>query len=241
MDPSNIVIPILIRGKNFNAYIQDDFRWKARWTIQYGVSYNVLFPFVEANGHMVNLDAPPDFSAVMPVEAGNTGPYSGVFPAGMVSTDWNNVAPSIGVAWRNTNRSVIRFGYGLAYNTGTYSTIARNLYQQPPFFLTGTTIGSVQSPLSISDAFSNIAPNTVTNTYGIDKNYSVGLIHQYSVDYGRDLFKTWSVGASITSVPSFMRHEFFLPAELSFDAYIPVRVMNTPIAPYGVAQLALFF
>jgi len=145
---------------------------------------------------MVNLDAPPDFSAVLPVEAGNTGPYSGVFPAGLVKTDWNNVAPSVGVAWRNTNRSVIRFGYGLAYNTGTYSTIARNLYQQPPFFLTGTTIGSVGQPLTISDAFSNITPSTVTNTYGIDKNYSVGLIHQYSVDYGRDLFKTWSVGAT---------------------------------------------
>ena len=36
----------------------------------------------------------------------------------------------------------------------------------------------------------------MTNTYGIDKNYSVGLIHQYSVDYGRDLFKSWSVGAT---------------------------------------------
>jgi hypothetical protein len=38
-----------------------------------------------------------------------------------------------------------------------------------------------------------------------------------------------------------MRHEFFMPLEVSFDAYIPVRGMNTPIAPYGVAQLALYF
>jgi hypothetical protein len=196
VDPSNIVSPILLRGRSLGANIQDDFRWKARWTITYGLNYNVVFPTIEAQGHMVNLDVKPDFTAVAPVLSGQTGPYSGQYPAGLINTDWNNLAPSVGVAWRNSNRSVVRFGYGLTYNSGTLSGIARNLYQQPPFFQTGTALGTLDAPLSITDAFANIQANAVTNTYGIDKNYQVGLIHQWSADYSRDLFKTWSTGVT---------------------------------------------
>lgn len=65
--------------------------------------------------------------------------------------------------------------------------------------------------------------------------------YNYMADNTFRYLQTWSVGASLTSIPSFMRHEFFLPAEISFDAYVPVRGMNTPIAPYGVLQLALYF
>jgi hypothetical protein len=127
---------------------------------------------------------------------GETGPYSGSFPAGLVRADWNNVAPRIGAAWRATNRSVVRFGYGLNYNTGSYSSIARNLYQQPPYFQTGTSIGTLDDPLALTDPFANIAPSTITNSFGIDKDYELGLIHQWNVDYSRDLFRMWNVGAT---------------------------------------------
>jgi hypothetical protein len=91
---------------------------------------------------------------------------------------------------------VIRFGYGLTYNSGTYSNIARQLYQQPPFFSTSTTTGSLESPLSITDAFSDLEPSTVTNNYGIDKYYRLGMIHQWTGDYSRDLFRSWNVGVT---------------------------------------------
>ena len=145
---------------------------------------------------MVNLDVAPDFSDVVPVVAGGTGPYSGTFPMGMVRADWNNVAPRIGAAWRATNRSVIRFGYGLTYNTGSYSSIARNLYQQPPYFQTGTSQGTLENPLTLTDAFSNIAPSTVTNNYGIIPDYQLGLIHQWNADYSRDVSRIFNVGVT---------------------------------------------
>jgi hypothetical protein len=194
--PENISQTVSILGRNFNVYLQDDWRVKPRVTINAGLQYDFIAPFTETNGHMVNLDAARDFSAVVPVEPGETGPYSGTFPSGLVKPDWNNLAPRVGVAWRANNRSVVRFGYGLSYNSGTYSAIARNLYQQPPFFLTGTSIGTLASPLTLTNAFSNIAPSTITNTYGIDPNYVLGLIHQWTADYSRDLFRTWSAGAT---------------------------------------------
>ena len=90
----------------------------------------------------------------------------------------------------------MRFGYGLSYNSGTYSTIARHLYQQPPFFLTGTSLGIARRAAHADRCVRQHRAEHVTNNYGIDKNYQLGLIHQWSADYSRDLFKTWSVGAT---------------------------------------------
>jgi hypothetical protein len=192
----HISAPVTIRGRQFSAYFQDDWRLRARWTLNYGVRYDLLAPYTETSGHMVNLDVAPDFSAIAPVLSGASGPYSGAFPEGLVDADWNNVAPRIGAAWRATNRSVVRFGYGLTYNTGSYATIARNLYQQPPFFQTGTSIGTVESPMTLTDPFADITPATITNSYGIDRDYELGLIHQWNVDYSRDLIRAWNVGVT---------------------------------------------
>jgi hypothetical protein len=193
---NGITLPIEIRGRQVSAFLQDDWRIRPRWTINWGVQYDYIAPFTEANGHMVNLDVAPGFVAVAPVESGDAGPFSGLFPIGLVYPDTNNVAPRVGVAWRATNRSVTRFGYGLTYNSGTYSTIARQLYQQPPFFSTGTAIGTLTSPLSLTDPFATITASSVTNNYGIDKHYEVGLIHQWTVDYMRELFRSWNWGVT---------------------------------------------
>jgi hypothetical protein len=196
MSVDNISTPVEIRGRQLSLYFQDDWRWKARWTINYGVQYDVVPPFTELNGHMVNLDAAADFSAVAPVLSGGTGPFSGVFPAGLVRTDWNNLAPRVGVAWRASSRSIVRFGYGLSYNSGAYSSIARQLYQQPPFFLTGTTLGSLDAPLALTDAFSGITASMVTNNFGIDRDYRLGEIQQWNVDYNHDVFRSWNAGVT---------------------------------------------
>jgi hypothetical protein len=188
--------PVIIHGWQASAYFQDDWRLRPRWTVNYGVQYNFLAPYSEVNGRMVNLDAAPDFSAVDPVMPGETGPYSGQFPSTLVKADWNNVAPRVGVAWRANNRTVVRFGYGLTYNSGSYSAIARNLYQQPPFFQTGTSLGTLDQPLTLTDPFANITPGTVTNSYGIDTDYQLGLIHQWNVDVSRDLNRMWVAGAT---------------------------------------------
>lgn len=193
---NGITLPIEIHGTQYSAFLQDDWRIRPRWTINWGVQYDYISPFTEANGHMVNLDVAPGFVAVAPVESGESGPFSGTFPVGLVYPDTNNVAPRVGVAWRATNRSVVRGGYGLMYHTGSYSSIARQLYQQPPFFSTGTAIGTLAAPLSLTDPFATISPASITNNYGIDKNYEVGLIHQWTADYSRDLLRSWNWGVT---------------------------------------------
>lgn len=189
---------VRLRNKAFSLYAQDDWRPNARTTVSYGVRYELAPPFVEANGMMVNLDAAAGFTAVAPVLAGETGAYTGAFPAGLVATDKNNIAPRVGIAYRLGKAAVLRTGYGLSFNQGSYAQIARQLVAQPPFAVVDTATGAKNAALLLSNAFVNIAPSTTTNNYGIVKDYQLGLIHTWNANITQTLFKVWTVDLGYT-------------------------------------------
>lgn len=53
--------------------------------------------------------------------------------------------------------------------------------------------------------------------------------------------ETIQIGASFNTIPAFMKYEFPVPAEISINVFVPTRGKNAVIAPYGTAELALFF
>jgi hypothetical protein len=65
--------------------------------------------------------------------------------------------------------------------------------------------------------------------------------YTYLADGTNKYVETWQLGASLSSLPAFLGGSFPLPLDLSFDAFIPIRGRNSPIAPYGVAQLSMYF
>jgi trimeric autotransporter adhesin len=186
---------IELRGRAFSLFAQDDWRVSNTVTINAGLRYEFVAPFEEAGGRMVNLDVADGFSAAVPVQSGQTGPFSGAFPFALVRSDRNNLAPRIGAAWRIARGSVLRAGYGINYNAGSYASIARQLIAQPPFAVTNTSIGTSGSPLSLTDPFAQVLPATTTNNYGIDPDYELGIAQVWNADYGRDL--PWALNAGI--------------------------------------------
>jgi len=185
-----------LRGRSFSLFAQDDWRVSNTVTINAGLRYEFVAPFEEAGGRMVNLDVAGDFSAAVPVQSGQTGPFSGAFPFALVRSDRNNLAPRIGAAWRISRGNVLRAGYGINYNAGSYATIARQLIAQPPFAVTNTSIGTAAAPLSLADPFARVLPSTTTNNYGIDPDYELGIAQVWNADYGRDL--PWALNAGIS-------------------------------------------
>ena len=185
---------VKLRGRSYSAYWQDDWRKGPGLTLNLGVRYDLVRPYTEADGQMVNLDATPDFTAVTPVLSGETGPYSGEFPSGLVQTDVSNISPKVGIAWRAAPFTIVRAGYGVTYNAGSYSTIARQLVSQPPFATTSTSLGTAVDPLTLSDPFVTATPTTTTNNYGIDQSYVLGMIQTWNADLSRD-FGYWNLGA----------------------------------------------
>jgi hypothetical protein len=156
--PDNITQSVALTGRQFSTFVQDDWRWKARWTINYGLQYDVLFPYTERNGHLVNLDANSAFHVRAPWQRGRRARSAARIRGSGEHGLEQPGAAGLGLAWRVEQSSVVRPDTGLSYNAGSYSTIARQLSQQPPFFQTGTSLGTLESPLVITSAFSGLAP-----------------------------------------------------------------------------------
>jgi len=183
-----------LRGRSFDTYIEDNWQKSSKLTFNLGLRYELVMPYTDANGHLVNLDAAPGFAAVAPVLAGASGPFSGAFPASVINTDANNIGPRIGVAYRPVRGTIIRTGYSITYNQGSYATIARRLASQPQpgFADTETVTGTSTTPLLLENALLTSTSST-TNNWGVDKGYQLGLIQTWNASLSRDLTPVWTV------------------------------------------------
>lgn len=189
---------VAFTGRSTSAFVQDDWRARPNLTLNLGVRYELLWPLTENQGHLANLDVTPNFTAAAPVTAGGTGPFTGAFPAALLRTDTNNVAPRLGAAWRLGNGMVLRGGYGISYNSGSYAAIARNLASEPPFAVTNTNIGAIDRVLMLEDALSGAPTAETTNNYGVDKDYALGRVQTWNVDLQRSFRRVWLAGAGYT-------------------------------------------
>jgi trimeric autotransporter adhesin len=188
-----------LRQHSFDAYIEDNWQKNAKLTFNLGLRYELARPYVEVNGRMANLDATPDLSGVKPVASGGAGPYSGVFPAGLLDTDANNVGPRLGVAYRLPKNTILRGGYSITYNSGSYSSIARELVGQPPFADTETVTGSAEHPLTIAEALLSPVPES-SNNWGVDRSYALGMIQTWNTSVTRNVTQNWMLQAGYTGI-----------------------------------------
>ncbi|HEY7501946.1 MAG TPA: TonB-dependent receptor [Vicinamibacterales bacterium] len=187
-----------MRGRDWNLFLQDDWRVRGSLTLNYGLRYEYVSPYYEANNHLVNLDVNSTFTAAAPVSAGDVGLFTGQTPTSLVEPDRNNVAPRVGLAWRARPGMTVRTGYGINYNLGAYGSIAQRLAAQPPFAVTSTSLGTAIIPLLLIDPFAHIDSSTTTNSYGIDRSYDLGIAQIWNADMQRDLPHNLSVGVGYT-------------------------------------------
>ena len=174
------------RGNSWDLFGQDEWRLKANLTLNLGLRYEYASPYTEKYGRIVNLDAASGFTAVVPVLPGSTGSYTGAYPASLVNPDRNNFAPRLGVAWKPAKNTVVRLGYSINYNVSAYAGIIQNLAFQPPFAFTQTNVESAAVPLTLQNGFP-ASPASVTNNYGVNRNYRMGYAQMSSFDLQQQL------------------------------------------------------
>jgi len=191
-------------------FFQDDWKFSSRLTLNLGLRYEVVTPFVDTHDIMLNFDptfnnntgrfvvaSDKTFQYLDPVVAQTlpvvTAAQSGLgIGRGLVRTDKNNFAPRVGGAFRLTENSVLRGGYGIYFPTSAAQgirdplstnsfNITRNKHSaginpvqlQPwPFPMTG---GDIQT---VSGAFS---------TNSVPVGLHAPLVQQYNVTFERDL------------------------------------------------------
>lgn len=175
------------RANSYDLFAQDDWRFRTNLSFNLGLRYEYNGPYTEANNRISNLDIAPGFTAVALVQPGQTGPFTGSFPASLVQPDRGDFAPRIGIAWKPMKKTVVRAGYGINYNLAQYSSVIQNLAFQPPFAVTSTNASNLLNPLTLENGFPTLTAGEVTNNYAIDRNYRLGYVQLWNLNIQREL------------------------------------------------------
>jgi len=214
-----------VSNSESGIFFQDDFKVHPRLTLNLGLRYELITPFADKNDLMVNFDPNGTGNGgrkgrfVVPTEAVKalihpffitygtvTADEAGV-GRGLVKTDKNNFAPRLGAAFRLSEKSVIRGGYGIVFPTsaaqGMRDAIATNTFNQSV-----RTNQRVGLPGGINPAGGNFGRGltpfnnaVLASTQGIAANaipfdLQAPRIEQYNVTYERELMNDLGVRVS---------------------------------------------
>ena len=103
---TNFTVANLQQRMNF-GYVQDDFRFSPRLTVNVGMRYEFATPQYERDNRMANYD--PATNTLVNAKSGSLSDRS------LVNPSYNNWGPRIGAAFTINPKTVIRAGYGISY------------------------------------------------------------------------------------------------------------------------------
>ena len=96
-------------------YGQDTWRVNAKWTLNYGLRWELYLPETVNN---------PGAGGWLDLETGliNVAGFGNVGDDGNVSNSWNLFAPRLGIAYQFSQKTIIRMGYGRSFDVGTFGS-----------------------------------------------------------------------------------------------------------------------
>jgi len=117
------------RQKRMFFYGQDTWRATSKFTVNYGLRWEIYFP------ESVNAKGAGGFANI--ADLGGTGAIrvagiGGIGSNGNVKNDFKAFAPRLGIAYQATTKTVVRMGYGRSYDIGVFGsnfghTVTQNL------------------------------------------------------------------------------------------------------------------
>ena len=165
-----------MRAPYQHFYVQDDWKVNDRLTLNLGLRYEYNPPFLETRdgiGYFDPLGDRPDDDRRWPTDPGDVSWTGSVtqgqiklagldgIPRRLTKPDAMNFGPRLGIAYKLTEKTVIRMAYGIFY--GTFSNTGGGEYKetQPPFHfkvgLAADPRNPAQYPLS-----AGLPPDTIT-------------------------------------------------------------------------------
>lgn len=177
----NLGVLMDLYANSFGGYFQDDFRVGPRLTMNLGVRYEYNVPVTEGKNELSVPDLSPASATCTPkpgcqfIVAGTGG-----IPDATYLPDRNNVAPRVGFAWRpvNSDRLVIRSGYGIYYDTLLLNAHL-NARLNPPFRITQVIVNP--GTATIQTIFNEAASQTPPGGTFMSLNFKDSYQEQWNV------------------------------------------------------------
>ena len=193
-----------IRSTESSIYVADDWRATDKLTLNIGLRYELDTPPTEESNQWANFD--PTTATVL--VAGRNG----VSDTAGIKTFKKAFAPRLGFAYQIAQRTVVRGGAGIFWNTAGHGGNALRLQRHVPFgpiysFNPGTQFVTRR----VSDGFPTIPPLDLTladnpsgSVIGVDPNYQPGYAEQFNLTVEREL--PWSLLLKTSYVGNLGRH-----------------------------------
>jgi hypothetical protein len=159
----------------YAGYALDDFKVTPRLTLNLGLRYEFFSTVKEADNKQGTFDfatqsiiVPSGQQAAMTPTLGSELPVLRNGTSGLISPDYHNVAPRIGLSYQLTDKLVLRSGYGIFYGgqeSGPFSNPSPGF--NPPFFASqsySTSCGAPTASCAIYNSGSNFGNYNVLGT-----------------------------------------------------------------------------
>ncbi len=176
-----------MRSTFYGVYLQDDWRIRPNFTINFGLRYEFARSPVEINNHSLFFST--ELRKV--VLAGQ-----GVRPD-IVDPDYNNWAPRFGFNWnpKFINNFVVRGGAGIFYATDNFNEEQFKV-NGPPFFQAQTLVGDIRTPnLFMRDMLPSFATSPAISPFSFDRLNRTPYVMQWSFGLQKSLSSDWLIEA----------------------------------------------
>ena len=209
-----------LSAKYFALYSQNDWKATDKLTINLGLRYEVQPGPTERYNHAsgVDLTAPNPFATGKQLANPRAAlgliafPGTSGYSRNLWDTEWNNFSPRFGAAFRLTDDTVLRGGYGLMYTpsntgfnangliygTGPFSGGAqRNEYGLSPSGVPIGTFDQSQTTIVVPAPGATQAPSIYGNSaagLSVDlfpRDYKNGIVHQWNFFVEQTLGRAW--------------------------------------------------
>lgn len=189
-----------------NFYVQDSWQVNKRLVLNYGVRYEYQSPYAEIDNNASNFD-PLTKQILLAGRGGNSST--------LINPDKNNFMPRVGFAYKVTDRTVLRAGYGLFYSpendarsdvlTKNYPFATRedffnDIFGGLPFSYVLDTGRPRTTSIPIASGASSINALSIPNSknqslFSIDPNFRTGYSQLFNIVLQHQLFSNFTVEA----------------------------------------------
>jgi hypothetical protein len=202
-----------LRGQAFNLYAQDTWKATKRFTLNYGLRYEVPSPYTEIHNEQ-NLWIPGVQSKIFPsAPAGLVYPGDKGVPRGLLPTERDAFAPRVGLAWdvTGTGHWLVTSAYGIFYDpyyTGQGGPL-QDPISAPPYLQTPqVSVPNFASPFNGQNPFNGTFSPDMTLLV-LNPNLRLPYAQDWNLNIERALGRDWLlevgyIGTKGTKLPRFI-------------------------------------